>query len=71
MSGETFEEKFTYQKLGNAYYQTSVEKFRNNSLLNKSVFEYIQVNGLAYELSKSKIEKRTNQEMRDAFMLVF
>lgn len=59
LSGETFEEKFTYQKLGNAYYQTSVEKFRNNSLLNKSVFEYIQVNGLAYELSKSNVAKST------------
>lgn len=59
LNGETFEEKFTYQKLGNAYYQTSVEKFRNNSLLNKSVFDYIQVNGLAYELSKSNVAKST------------
>lgn len=59
LSAETFEEKFTYQKLGNAYYQTSVEKFKNNFLLNKSVFEYMLVFGQAYELSNSKVAKST------------
>lgn len=41
-SGDVFEEKYTYQKLGNALYQTGVEKTRNNAALNKSSFAYQQ-----------------------------
>lgn len=57
---ETFEENYTYQKLGNAFYQTKVEKFKNGTPLNQSVFEY-QQQGItpAYNLIKTKVAKST------------
>lgn len=57
---ETFEENYTYQKLGNAFYQTKVEKFKNGIPLNQSVFEY-QQQGItpAYNLIKTKVAKST------------
>jgi len=57
---QTFEEKYTYQKLGNAYYQTQVEKFKNNTPLNRSVFEYQQYGSTqAYNLFRTKVAKST------------
>jgi len=41
-TGDTFEEAYTYQKLGNAFYQTGVEKTKNNQALNRSVYAYQQ-----------------------------
>lgn len=57
---ETFQEQYTYQKLGNAYYQTQVEKFKNNIPLNKSIFEYGQYGVTpAYNLLRTKVAKST------------
>lgn len=57
---ETFKENYAYQKLGNAYYQTQVEKFKNNTPLNRSVFEYQQYGSTqAYNLVRTKIAKST------------
>lgn len=57
---DTFEENYTYQKLGNAYYQTQVEKFKNNIPLNRSVFEYQQSGSTqAYNLVRTKVAKST------------
>lgn len=57
---QTFEEQYTYQKLGNAYYQTQVEKFKNNTPLNRSVFEYQQYGtSQAYNLIRTKVAKST------------
>jgi len=41
-TGDTFEEAYTYQKLGNAFYRTGVEKKKNNQALNRSVYAYQQ-----------------------------
>lgn len=41
-TGDTFEEAYTYQKLGNAFYQTGVAKKKNNQALNRSVYAYQQ-----------------------------
>lgn len=59
-TNQTFEEQYTYQKLGNAYYQTQVEKFKNTQPLNRSTFEY-QQNGTtqAYNLTKTFVAKST------------
>lgn len=57
---ETFQENYTHEKLGNAYYQTQVEKFKNNIPLNRSVFEYGQyVNTQAYNMLRAKVAKNT------------
>jgi len=41
-TSHTFEETYTFQKLGNAYYRTIVEKKKNNLPLNRSVYAYQQ-----------------------------
>src|SRR5690606_14830364 len=41
-TGQLFQEQFTHQKLGNAFYSTAVEKNKNSSALNKSTFAYLQ-----------------------------
>lgn len=58
--GQTFEEQYTYEKLGNAYYQTKVDKFKNSTALNRSQFEYQQYGSTqAYNLIKTKVAKNT------------
>lgn len=56
--GETFEEYYTYEKLGNAYYQTKIDKFKNATPLNRSEFEY-QQHGTTqtYNLVSTKVAK--------------
>lgn len=57
---ETFYENYIHEKLGNAYYQTQVEKFKNGIPLNRSVFEYGQYgNTQAYNLWRTKVAKST------------
>lgn len=59
-SGDTFDEQYTHQKLGNAFYQTKVDKFKNNTALNRSEFEYQQYGTTqAYNLIKTKVAKST------------
>jgi len=57
---QTFEENYTYQKLGDAFYQVGVEKIKNNAPLNRSVSTYQQFNNsLAYDLKKVSVAKET------------
>lgn len=41
-NGQAFKESYTYQKLGNAFYQIGVEKTKNNAALNQSIYGYQQ-----------------------------
>lgn len=58
--GETFTETYTYQKLGNATFQTTVEKTKNSNPLNKSVFAYQQHgSSQVYNLHQTQIAKES------------
>src|SRR5690606_21972634 len=55
---ETFEEQNTYQKLGNAFYRTAVQKSKNSSALNQSTFAYQQLGtSQAYNLKTVSVAK--------------
>lgn len=60
---ETFEENHEYQKLGNAYYETAVKKYKNGTMINQSKAEYAPLNNGtladAYALQKSSTAKGT------------
>src|SRR5690606_4801670 len=60
---QTFEEEHQYQKLGNAYYQTAVKKYKNDTMNNQSKAEYAPINSgtLAnvYALKKTSVAKAT------------
>ena len=60
---QTFEEEHQYQKLGNAYYQTAVKKYKNGTMINQSKAEYAPINSgtLAnvYALKKTSVAKAT------------
>lgn len=58
VEAQTFEEQYTYQKLGSAYFRTAVEKTKNNSALNKSTFAYQQFGTTqAYNLKTVSVAK--------------
>lgn len=55
---ETFEEQNTYQKLGNAFYRTAVQKSKNSTALNQSTFSYQQLGtSQAYNLKTVSVAK--------------
>lgn len=56
-SGDTFNEQYTHQKLGNAFYQTKVEKTKNNAALNQSTFTYQPGTSQAYNLKTVSVAK--------------
>ncbi|MEG1026485.1 MAG: hypothetical protein RSF34_18570 [Flavobacterium sp.] len=57
-TGQTFEEHYTIQKLGNAFYQTNVEKTKNSEALNQSAFTYQQQGSTqAYNLYQTSVAK--------------
>jgi len=57
---DIFEEKYYIEKLGNAFYRTKVEKFKNSSFLNQSTFEYQLYAGTqAFNLFKTSTAKST------------
>lgn len=57
-TGQTFEEQYTIQKLGNAFYQTNVEKIKNSAALNQSAFTYQQQGSTqAYNLHQTSVAK--------------
>lgn len=57
---QTFEEQYIYQKLGNAYYNIKVEKFKNSTALNRTEFEYKKIGKTqAYNLWQTKAAKST------------
>ncbi|WLD24302.1 hypothetical protein NU10_02560 [Flavobacterium dauae] len=57
-TAQTFEEQYTSQKLGNAFYRTAVQKNKNGLVLNKSTFTY-QQQGItqAYNLKTVSVAK--------------
>lgn len=59
-NSQTFEEQYTYQKLGNAFYQTGVEKTKNNTELNRSTYAYQQQGSTqAYNLKTVSVAKES------------
>lgn len=60
---QTFEEEHQYQKLGDAYYQTAVKKYKNGTMINQSKAEYAPINSTTlanvYALEKSAVAKGT------------